>query len=53
MDRKTKIEMLRRMLLIRHLENKWGEAYQRQEINGIPPSLGTGQEAAQWARAWP
>jgi TPP-dependent pyruvate/acetoin dehydrogenase alpha subunit len=45
MDRKTKIEMLRRMLLIRHLENKWGEAYQRQEINGIPPSLGTGQEA--------
>ncbi|MGD0353666.1 MAG: thiamine pyrophosphate-dependent dehydrogenase E1 component subunit alpha [Dehalococcoidia bacterium] len=45
MDRKTKIEMLRRMLLIRHLENKWGEAYQRQEIDGIPPSLSTGQEA--------
>jgi TPP-dependent pyruvate/acetoin dehydrogenase alpha subunit len=44
-DRKTKIEMLKRMLLIRHLENKWGEAYQRREINGIPPSLGTGQEA--------
>jgi TPP-dependent pyruvate/acetoin dehydrogenase alpha subunit len=45
MNRKTKIEMLRRMLLIRHLENKWGEAYQRREIDGIPPSLGTGQEA--------
>jgi len=45
MDRKTKIEMLRRMLLIRHVENKWGEAYQRREIDGIPPSLGTGQEA--------
>jgi len=45
MDRKTKIEMLRGMLVIRHLENKWGEAYQRREIDGIPPSLGTGQEA--------
>jgi len=45
MDHKTKIEMLRGMLLIRHLENKWGEAYQRREIDGIPPSLGTGQEA--------
>ncbi len=45
MDRKTTIDMLRRMLLIRHLENKWGEAYQRREIDGIPPSLGTGQEA--------
>jgi TPP-dependent pyruvate/acetoin dehydrogenase alpha subunit len=45
MDRKTKIEMLRRMLLIRHLEDKWGEAYQRREIDGIPPSLSTGQEA--------
>jgi TPP-dependent pyruvate/acetoin dehydrogenase alpha subunit len=45
MDPKIKVEMLRRMLLIRHLENKWGEAYQQREINGIPPSLGTGQEA--------
>jgi TPP-dependent pyruvate/acetoin dehydrogenase alpha subunit len=45
MDQKTKIEMLRRMLLIRHLENKWGEAYENREIDGIPPSLGTGQEA--------
>lgn len=45
MDQKTKIEMLRRMLLIRHLENKWGEAYENREIDGIPPSLSTGQEA--------
>ncbi len=45
MDQKTKIEMLRRMLLIRHLEYKWGEAYGNREIDGIPPSLGTGQEA--------
>jgi len=45
MDQKTKIEMLRRMLLIRHLEYKWGEAYESGEIDGIPPSLSTGQEA--------
>ena len=45
MDQETKIEMLRRMLLIRHLEYKWGEAYESHEIDGIPPSLGTGQEA--------
>jgi TPP-dependent pyruvate/acetoin dehydrogenase alpha subunit len=45
MDQKTKIEMLRRMLLIRHLEYKWGEVYENREIDGIPPSLGTGQEA--------
>jgi len=45
MDHKTKIEMLRRMLLIRHLEYKWGEAYENREIDGLPPSLGTGQEA--------
>ena len=45
MDQKTKIEMLRRMLLIRHLEYKWAEAYENREINGIPPSIGTGQEA--------
>jgi len=45
MDQKTKTEMLRRMLLVRYLENKWGEAYENREIDGIPPSLGTGQEA--------
>jgi len=45
MDAKIKLEMLRRMLLIRHLENKWGQAYESREIDGIPPSLGTGQEA--------
>jgi TPP-dependent pyruvate/acetoin dehydrogenase alpha subunit len=44
-DKKTKIEMLRKMLLIRHLEYKWGEAYENREIDGLPPSLGTGQEA--------
>jgi TPP-dependent pyruvate/acetoin dehydrogenase alpha subunit len=45
MDPKIKVEMLRRMLLIRHLENKWGELYDGREIDGIPPSLSTGQEA--------
>jgi TPP-dependent pyruvate/acetoin dehydrogenase alpha subunit len=45
MDPKIKIEMLRRMLLIRYLEYKWGEAYDNREIDGIPPSLSTGQEA--------
>ncbi len=45
MNQKTKIEMLRRMLLIRHLEYKWAEAYENREIDGIPPSIGTGQEA--------
>jgi TPP-dependent pyruvate/acetoin dehydrogenase alpha subunit len=44
-DKNTKIEMMRKMLLIRHLEYKWGEAYENREINGLPPSLGTGQEA--------
>jgi TPP-dependent pyruvate/acetoin dehydrogenase alpha subunit len=43
-DKNTKIEMMRKMLLIRHLEYKWGEAYENREINGLPPSLGTGQE---------
>jgi pyruvate dehydrogenase E1 component alpha subunit len=40
-----KMELLRTMLLIRSLENAWGEAYFREEIGGIPPSLSTGQEA--------
>jgi TPP-dependent pyruvate/acetoin dehydrogenase alpha subunit len=44
-DQKTKIDMLKKMLLIRHLEYKWGEAYENREIDGLPPSLGTGQEA--------
>ena len=33
------------MLLIRRLETAWAEAYFREEIGGIPPSLSTGQEA--------
>ena len=37
--------LLRTMLLIRALENAWAEAYFREEIGGIPPSLSTGQEA--------
>ncbi|MCG6909272.1 MAG: thiamine pyrophosphate-dependent dehydrogenase E1 component subunit alpha [Deltaproteobacteria bacterium] len=40
-----KIEMMRKMLMIRHLENAWGDAYLNEEIDGIPPSLSTGQEA--------
>jgi TPP-dependent pyruvate/acetoin dehydrogenase alpha subunit len=41
----TKREMLRKMLMIRHLENAWGDAYLNEEIGGIPPALSTGQEA--------
>jgi TPP-dependent pyruvate/acetoin dehydrogenase alpha subunit len=37
--------MLRQMLVIRHLENEWGNAYLNEEIGGIPPALSTGQEA--------
>jgi pyruvate dehydrogenase E1 component alpha subunit len=33
------------MLLIRRLETAWGDAYAREEIDGIPPALSTGQEA--------
>ena len=40
-----KLEMLRKMLLIRHLEKAWGDAYLNGEIEGIPPALSTGQEA--------
>lgn len=45
MNPRIKIEMLRNMMLIRHLENEWGKAYQAHEIDGIPPCLSTGQEA--------
>ncbi|MEM2983450.1 MAG: thiamine pyrophosphate-dependent dehydrogenase E1 component subunit alpha [Candidatus Bathyarchaeia archaeon] len=45
LDKLTKINMLRKMLLIRYLENAWGDAYLNGEIDGIPPSLSTGQEA--------
>jgi pyruvate dehydrogenase E1 component alpha subunit len=38
-------ELLRTMMLIRRLEDAWGEAYHNEEIGGIPPSLSTGQEA--------
>ena len=37
--------LLRTMLLIRAVENAWADAYLREEIGGIPPSLSTGQEA--------
>jgi TPP-dependent pyruvate/acetoin dehydrogenase alpha subunit len=40
-----KLEMLRKMFLIRHLEKAWGDAYLNGEIEGIPPALSTGQEA--------
>jgi TPP-dependent pyruvate/acetoin dehydrogenase alpha subunit len=44
-DNDKKLEMLRKMLLIRHLEKAWGDAYLSGEIEGIPPALSTGQEA--------
>jgi len=37
--------MLRKMVMIRRLENAWGQAYLDGEIGGIPPALSTGQEA--------
>lgn len=40
-----KLGLMRTMLLIRKLEAAWAEAYFREEIGGIPPSLSTGQEA--------
>ncbi|MGP8233174.1 MAG: thiamine pyrophosphate-dependent dehydrogenase E1 component subunit alpha [Methylovirgula sp.] len=40
-----KRELMRTMLLIRHLEQAWGDAYLTEEIGGIPPALSTGQEA--------
>ena len=45
LDNNKKLEMLRKMLLIRHLEKAWGDAYLNGEIEGIPPALSTGQEA--------
>jgi len=45
LDNETKLDMLRKMLMIRHLENAWGNAYMNEEIGGIPPALSTGQEA--------
>jgi pyruvate dehydrogenase E1 component alpha subunit len=38
-------DLLRKMLLVRRIEQAWGEAYLAEEIGGIPPSLSTGQEA--------
>lgn len=40
-----KRELMRTMLLTRKLERAWGEAYLEGEVEGIPPSLSTGQEA--------
>jgi pyruvate dehydrogenase E1 component alpha subunit len=45
MNKDIKLEMMRKMLTIRHLENAWGDAYLNEEIDGIPPALSTGQEA--------
>ncbi len=38
-------EMLRTMLLIRHLEQAWGDAWREERVPGIVPALSTGQEA--------
>ena len=45
MDKDIRLEMMRKMLMIRHLEKAWGDAYLNEEIDGIPPALSTGQEA--------
>ena len=44
-DANEKRELLKTMLRIRKLELAWGDAYLNEEIDGIPPSLSTGQEA--------
>lgn len=38
-------ELMRTMLLIRNVDRAWGDAYLNEEVEGIPPSLSTGQEA--------
>jgi TPP-dependent pyruvate/acetoin dehydrogenase alpha subunit len=45
LDNDMKLEILRKMILIRNLEKAWGDAYLNGEIEGIPPALSTGQEA--------
>ena len=45
MNNAFKRELLRKMLLVRRIEQAWGDAYLAEEIGGIPPSLSTGQEA--------
>ncbi len=45
MDGTAMLKMLRMMLLVRHFEDAWGRAYLDEEVEGIPPALGTGQEA--------
>jgi pyruvate dehydrogenase E1 component alpha subunit len=45
LDAEMKLGLMRTMILIRKLEAAWAEAYFREEITGIPPSLSTGQEA--------
>ena len=40
-----KRDLLETMLRIRRLEQAWGDAYLDGKIEGIPPSLSTGQEA--------
>lgn len=37
--------LMRIMLLIRKVDRAWGDAYLEGEVEGIPPSLSTGQEA--------
>lgn len=37
--------MLETMLRIRRLEQAWGDAYLDGAVEGLPPSLSTGQEA--------
>jgi len=44
-NKDIQLEMMQKMLMIRRLENAWGEAYLSGEIDGIPPALSTGQEA--------
>ncbi|MAG97885.1 MAG: thiamine pyrophosphate-dependent dehydrogenase E1 component subunit alpha [Alphaproteobacteria bacterium] len=45
MSYERELEYLRQMMRVRAFEDAWGEAYRNAEIEGIPPALGTGQEA--------
>ncbi len=44
-DAAARRRLMRTMLLIRAVEQAWGDAYLNEEIDGLPPALSTGQEA--------
>lgn len=45
LEPQEKKDVLRAMLLIRGVDQAWGDAYLNREVEGTPPALGMGQEA--------